>query len=104
MRVYWLCYVRDGETRVVIIDAWSLMHARLCAACLNLGTFIEGHPIEPATMARVPLQAVGRVMCRPEAMALLGIPDRSGETHTADAPTGSRSKIRRRRRATRILE
>jgi len=66
--VYWLRYVRDGETRVVIIDGWSLMHARLCAAYLNLGTFIEGHPIDPA--ARLLQGVVGRVLTRQEAMVL----------------------------------
>ena len=71
--MYWLCYVRDGKTRVVIMDGWSLMHARLCAACLNLGTFIEGHPIDPATAARVLPHAVGRALTHREAMALLDL-------------------------------
>jgi len=65
--VYLLCYVRDGETRAVIMDGWSLVHARLSAACLNLGTFIEGHPIDLATAARVLPHSVGRVMRRREA-------------------------------------
>jgi hypothetical protein len=71
--LFLLRYVRDGETRVVIMDGWSLMHARLSASCLGLGTFVEGHPIDPATMAGVPLQAVGRPMSRQEAMALLNL-------------------------------
>jgi hypothetical protein len=46
---------------------------RLSAACLELGTFVEGHPIDSATMAGIPLQTVGRVMSRQEAMALLNL-------------------------------
>jgi hypothetical protein len=40
---------------------------------LELGTFVEGHPIDSATMAGIPLQTVGRVMSRQEAMALLNL-------------------------------
>jgi hypothetical protein len=72
--MYWLCYLHRGETRIVIVDGWSLMHARLAAACLKLGIFIEGHPIDRAIAARVPLHAIGRVLTRREAVALLGTP------------------------------
>jgi hypothetical protein len=70
--VYWLRYVRDGETRVVIMDGWSLLHARLRAAWLELGTFLEGYPINPT--ARLPQGTVGRVLSHEEAMALLDLP------------------------------
>jgi hypothetical protein len=30
--MYWLRYLRDGETRVVILEGWSVAHARMRAA------------------------------------------------------------------------
>jgi hypothetical protein len=69
-RVYLLCYVRGGETRFVIVDGWSMMHARLFAARLNLGKFVQGHPIEPTIAAHVLPHAVGRVLTRAEVLAM----------------------------------
>ena len=69
-----LRYVREGQTRFVIMDGWSLMHARLCAACLGLGTFVERCRIEPAMMARVLPHAVGRALSRWEAIAMIDFP------------------------------
>ena len=69
--MYWLRYVRDGETRVVIMDGWSLAHARMRAAWLEPGVFVVGYRLDRATAAAVPRQAVGRVLTRQEAAALL---------------------------------
>jgi hypothetical protein len=71
---YLLRYVRGGETRFVIMDGWSLMHARLSAACLELGRFVDGCPIASARAARVLPHAVGRPLTRQEARALLDVP------------------------------
>ena len=35
-----LRYMRDGEPRVVILDGWSVAHARMCAAGLEPGVFV----------------------------------------------------------------
>jgi hypothetical protein len=70
--VYWLRYVRDGEPRVVILDGWSLAHARMRAAGLEPGVFVAGYyRIDRATAARLPESAVGRILERPEVLALL---------------------------------
>jgi hypothetical protein len=69
--VYWLRYVRDGEPRVVILDGWSVAHARMCAAGLEPGVFVAGYRIDRVTAARLPESAVGRVLKRPEALVLL---------------------------------
>ena len=59
--MYLLRYVSDGETRFVIMDGRSLMHARVCAAYLELGTFVEGHCIDRDTVARLLPHGVGRL-------------------------------------------
>jgi hypothetical protein len=69
--VYWLRYVRDGEPRVVILDGWSVAHARMRAAGLEPGVFVAGYRIDRATAARLPENAVGRILKRPEALVLL---------------------------------
>jgi len=69
--VYWLRYVRDGETRVVILDGWSVAHARMRAAGLEPGVYMSGCRIHGATAAHLPESGVGRVLTRQEALALL---------------------------------
>ena len=69
--MYWLRYVRDGEPRVVILDGWSVAHARMLAAGLEPGVFVTGYRIDRATTAHLPESAVGRVLKRPEALVLL---------------------------------
>jgi hypothetical protein len=69
--VYWLRYLRDGETRVVILDGWSVAHARMRAAGLDPGVYVSGCRIDGATAAHLPEGAVGRVLSRREALALL---------------------------------
>jgi len=61
--MYMLRYRRDGELRMVVIaDAYSLAHARMVAAGLEPGTFIDGHRVTRASVARLPVDVVGRVL------------------------------------------
>jgi hypothetical protein len=64
-------YLRDGETRVVILDRWSVAHARMRAAGLEPGVYVSGCRIDGATAVHIPVGAVGRVLTRQEALALL---------------------------------
>src|ERR1700736_190655 len=57
--VFVLRYKRDGEFRVVILDGISVAHARMAAAFLEPGWFIEGRKIDEASAARLPRWAVG---------------------------------------------
>jgi hypothetical protein len=69
--VYWLRYLRDGEARIVILDGWSVAHARMRAAGLEPGVYMSGCRIHAATAAHIPESAVGRVLTRHEALGLL---------------------------------
>jgi hypothetical protein len=60
--VYLLRYKRDGEVRVVILDALSVAHARMAASFLEPGRFVDGHPVNRASVVRLPPWAVGRVL------------------------------------------
>ena len=64
-------YLRDGQTRVVIMDGWSVAHARMRAAGLEPGVYASGCRIDAATAASIPDSVIGRVMNLQEAMALL---------------------------------
>jgi len=47
--VYLLRYKHDGEWRVVVIaGAYSVAHARMVAAGLNPGRFVDGHRVSRA--------------------------------------------------------
>jgi len=68
MTMWWLSF-RDGG--VVIIDASSLVHARLLAAAHGLGRasyFVEGHFIE--RLPPIPSEFVGRMLSPIEARQL----------------------------------
>jgi hypothetical protein len=69
--LYWLRYLRAGETRVVIMDGWSVAHARMRAAGLEPGVYASGCRIDRAAAAHIPESAVGRVLTRQEALRLL---------------------------------
>ena len=69
--MYWWRYVRAGETRVVILDGWSVAHARMRAAGLEPGVYASGCRIDAATAAYIPESVIGRVLSRQEALALL---------------------------------
>jgi hypothetical protein len=60
--MFLLRYKRDGEVRVVILDGISVAHARMKAAFLEPGTFVDGRRVDRATAARLPRWAVGRVL------------------------------------------
>ncbi len=68
--VFVLRYKREGEFRVVILDAISVAHARMTAAWLEPGTFIDGRSIDEATAARLSPRLVGRVLTRRELTTL----------------------------------
>ena len=68
--VFMLRYKRGDETRVVIIDGMSVAHARMMAAFLNPGTFVEGRKIDRASAARLPRWAVGLVLTQRELASL----------------------------------
>jgi hypothetical protein len=58
-----LRYQWNGAPRVVLIaDAYSVAHARLLAAGLEPGTYVDGQRVSSATVARLPAWAVGRVL------------------------------------------
>jgi len=61
--MYMLRYRRDGELRMVVIaEAYSVAHARMVAAGLEPGMFVDGHRVSGASVARLPVDVVGRVL------------------------------------------
>jgi hypothetical protein len=71
-RMYLLRYKRDGGWRVVVItNAYSVAHARIIAAGLSPGRWVDGHRIRRASVARLPRDAVGRVLTIAELTALV---------------------------------
>ena len=64
-------YRRDGAVRVVILDGISVAHARMAAAWLEPGTFLDGRQVNRASAARVPAWAVGRVLTAKELASLV---------------------------------
>ena len=68
--MYLLRYRRDGELRAVVIaNAYSVAHARMIAAGLEPGRFVDGRPVSSASVARLPPGAIGRVFTLAELMA-----------------------------------
>ena len=61
--MYLLRYKRDGQLRFVMISsAYSVAHARMVAAGLAPGRFIDGYRVSPASVGRLARGAVGRVL------------------------------------------
>jgi hypothetical protein len=57
MALFWLCYRESGQVSVAIIEAPSLIHARMRAALGGMdagATFAEGHELDADHAARVP--------------------------------------------------
>ena len=70
--MYLLRYKRDGEWRLVVIaEAYSVAHARMAAAGLGAGRFVDGHRVSGPSVARLPPDAVGRVLALGELRALV---------------------------------
>ena len=70
--MYLLRYKRDGEWRLVMIaNAYSVAHARMIAAGLNPGRWVNGQRVSRAWIERLPPNAVGRVMTLAELAALV---------------------------------
>jgi hypothetical protein len=70
--MYLLRYKRDGEFRFVMIaTAYSVAHARMVAAGLAPGQFVDGYEVIRASLGRLPRDAVGRVLTLAELMALV---------------------------------
>jgi hypothetical protein len=69
--VFLLRYRRDGAVRVVILEGISVAHARMAAAWLEPGTFLEGRRVNCASAARVPQWAIGRVVTAGELAAIV---------------------------------
>jgi hypothetical protein len=79
MALFWLCYRESGQLSVVIIEAPSLIHARMRAALDGTdagATFAEGHQLDADHAARVPRNRRGTMLSRDEAAALLDRIDR----------------------------
>jgi hypothetical protein len=69
--MYLLRYKRDGQWRVVVIaDAYSVAHARMVAAGLGPGRFVDGHRVSRPSVERVLPDAVGRVLTVADLMAM----------------------------------
>jgi len=65
--MWWLCF-RDNTA--VVIGASSLSHARMLAATKQLGRvsqFVDGYFLDPGLAAKIPPDAVERLLSRGEA-------------------------------------
>jgi hypothetical protein len=74
MALFWLCYRKSGQVSVAIIEARSLIHARMRTALDGLDAvaiFAEGHQLDADHAARVPRSRIGTMLSRDEAAALL---------------------------------
>ena len=73
--MWWLCFERDGRLLgVAIVEAYSLVAARMRAALQGLGnggTFTEGHVLDTRCCARLRPADTGRMLSPQEADALL---------------------------------
>jgi hypothetical protein len=90
MALFWLCYRNSGQVSVAIIDAPSLIHARMRAALDGRdagATFAEGHELDADHAARVPRSRIGTMLSRDEAAALL---DRFERCKRPSGPRNSR--------------
>jgi len=70
--MYLLRYRRDGEWRLVLVaNAYSVAHARMIAAGLEPGTFVNGHAVSRASVERLPADVVGRVLALADLAAMI---------------------------------
>jgi hypothetical protein len=74
MALFWLCYRESGQISVAIMEAPSLIHARMRAALDGTdtgATFSEGHRLDADHAARAPRSRIGTMLSHDEAAALL---------------------------------
>jgi hypothetical protein len=65
MALFWLCYRESGQVSVAIIEARSLIHARMRAALDGTdagATFAEGHELDADHAVRVPRNRLGTML------------------------------------------
>ena len=72
--MYWLAYQTADDMCVVIMEAPSLIHARMVLAIQGNsepGDFSEGHLLDPKLAKHVPSNMLGRCLSSREAQKLL---------------------------------
>jgi hypothetical protein len=82
--MWWLSFHHGG---VVVIEASSLVHARLLAARNGLGRpshFVEGRFIDPAHVTPIPPEYVGRMLSPIEARQLVELLKHQPGEHGAE--------------------
>jgi hypothetical protein len=70
----WLTYRRFTRLQVIIVKAGSLVQARMAVSVLGLdegATYQEGHELDGPRTKRVPKDAIGKVLSRRHAEAVL---------------------------------
>jgi hypothetical protein len=77
---------------VVVADAYSVAHARMMAARLDPGRFVDGHRVNRASVALLPRDAVGRVLTLAELTAFV-----EARISRPPAPCGGRAGLARLR-------
>jgi hypothetical protein len=71
---FWLTYGDDNKVIGAILDAPSLLQARIDATVAGLDAgapFAEGHPLSAKLVASVPPAKIGRIMSGSEAAQLI---------------------------------
>ncbi len=74
MSLWWLCYRQSGEIKVIIVEATSLIFARLHVSLAQAdedATFVEGYELDGAHSALVPARYIGSMLSRRSAATLL---------------------------------
>jgi hypothetical protein len=89
---FWLTYgSADGLVGVIIVEASTLIHARMRASVQGLAAgalFAEGHELSARLMALAPSTKVGRMLSGAEATELIGLLDaRPRRANSGRAPT-----------------
>ena len=73
MPLFWLVHEIDGERRIFIQEASTLIFARLKASIAGFdgGVFIEAHMLDEKRAKKVPKNMIGRLLTDREVSALL---------------------------------
>jgi hypothetical protein len=74
MSLWWLCYRQSGEIKVVIVEATSLIFARMHVSLAQSdedASFVEGYELDEGHSALVPARYIGSMLSRSSAATLL---------------------------------